>query len=64
MISSTVLRIDLDHLVSESLCLQDPEDNGIEIYCDRPREAWQFDEHRHVQIGIIALDLQSLLSEL
>ena len=53
-----------DHLVSESLYLQDPEDNGIEIYCDRPREEWQFDEHGHVQMDTIALDLQSLLSEL
>jgi catechol-2,3-dioxygenase len=24
---------------------QDPEDNGIEIYCDRPREEWQFDKN-------------------
>jgi catechol 2,3-dioxygenase len=53
-----------DHLVSESLYLQDPEDNGIEIYYDRPREEWQFDEHGHVQMDTIALDLQSLLSEL
>lgn len=53
-----------DHLVSESLYLQDPEDNGIEIYCDRPREEWQFDENGHVQMDTIALDLQSLLSEL
>ncbi len=53
-----------DHLVSESLYLQDPEDNGIEIYCDRPREVWQFDEHGHVQMDTLALNFQSLLSEL
>jgi len=29
-----------DHLVSEALYLSDPEGNGIEIYADRPREAW------------------------
>lgn len=29
-----------DHLVSESLYLRDPEDNGIEIYRDRPVEEW------------------------
>ncbi|MGH9926639.1 MAG: hypothetical protein ACRD5B_14805, partial [Nitrososphaeraceae archaeon] len=52
-----------DHIVSESLYLQDPEDNGIEIYCDRPREEWQFDEHGYVQMDTIAVDLQSLLSE-
>lgn len=29
-----------DHLVSEALYLTDPEGNGIEIYADRPRDAW------------------------
>jgi catechol 2,3-dioxygenase len=53
-----------DHLVSESLYLQDPEDNGIEIYCDRPRKEWQFDENGHIQMDTIALDFPSLLSEL
>jgi catechol 2,3-dioxygenase len=53
-----------NHLVSESLYLQDPEDNGIEIYCDRPREEWRFDINGHVQMDTIALDFKSLLSEL
>ncbi len=30
-----------DHLVSEALYLSDPEGNGIEIYSDRPRDAWK-----------------------
>lgn len=30
-----------DHLVSESLYLQDPDNLGIEIYADRPRASWQ-----------------------
>lgn len=29
-----------DHAVSEALYLSDPEGNGLEIYADRPREAW------------------------
>lgn len=29
-----------DHGVSEALYLSDPEGNGIEVYADRPREAW------------------------
>ena len=53
-----------DHLVSESLYLQDPEDNGIEIYCDRPGGEWQLDKNGHVQMDTIALNLESLLSEL
>ncbi|MEO8201930.1 MAG: VOC family protein [Gemmatimonadota bacterium] len=30
-----------DHLVSESLYLQDPDNLGIEIYADRPRSRWR-----------------------
>lgn len=30
-----------DHLVSEALYLSDPDDLGIEIYRDRPRDSWQ-----------------------
>jgi catechol 2,3-dioxygenase len=29
-----------DHGVSEALYLRDPDDNGVELYCDRPREEW------------------------
>ena len=30
-----------DHLVSEAFYLQDPDGLGIEVYADRPREAWK-----------------------
>lgn len=30
-----------DHGVSEAVYLADPEGNGIELYCDRPRELWK-----------------------
>ncbi|MFC3570576.1 VOC family protein [Paracoccus simplex] len=49
-----------DHLVSEALYLRDPEGNGIEIYADRPRSAWQTDG-RAVRMDSIALNLQGLL---
>lgn len=29
-----------DHLVSEAVYLNDPDGHGIEVYADRPREAW------------------------
>src|SRR5580698_145303 len=29
-----------DHGVSEALYLRDPDDNGVELYRDRPREQW------------------------
>jgi len=48
-----------DHHVSEALYLDDPEDNGVEIYCDRPREEWPTRDGR-VQMDTLALDLDSL----
>ncbi len=33
-----------DHNVSEAIYLNDPDENGIEIYCDRPRCDWSFQE--------------------
>ncbi|MEO5799920.1 MAG: VOC family protein [Gemmatimonadales bacterium] len=30
-----------DHLVSEAFYLQDPDNLGIEVYADRPREQWR-----------------------
>jgi catechol 2,3-dioxygenase len=32
-----------DHLVSEAVYLHDPEGNGVEIYADRPADAWDWD---------------------
>ena len=52
-----------DHLVSEAIYLADPDGNGIEIYRDRPRKAWQYVDGK-LQIGTIPLDLQAILSEL
>lgn len=52
-----------DHLVSEALYLTDPEGNGLEIYADRPRSEWQFDEDGRVQMATQPLDIDSLLAE-
>lgn len=35
-----------DHLVSEAVYLPDPDGNGIELYRDRPRESWSYDDGR------------------
>jgi len=32
-----------DHGVSESIYLHDPDENGVELYCDRPHELWPRD---------------------
>jgi catechol 2,3-dioxygenase len=36
----------LEHLVSESLYLDDPEGNGVEVYADRPRDTWSWSQGR------------------
>jgi catechol 2,3-dioxygenase len=50
-----------DHFVSEAVYLQDPDDHGIEIYHDRPRDLW---EHRIDELTTAALDVDDLLGEL
>ena len=52
-----------DHLVTESLYLRDPENNGIEIYRDRPSEEWPRDTEGNLVMDALPLNLQSLLSE-
>jgi catechol 2,3-dioxygenase len=51
-----------DHLVSEALYLRDPDEHGIEIYADRPRESWDGEVAR--LLTTIPLDVPSLLAEL
>lgn len=49
-----------DHIVSEAIYLADPEGNGIEIYRDRPREAWYQDGQ--FQLATLPLDVDDLLA--
>ena len=52
-----------DHGVSEALYLRDPDQNGIELYWDRPREAWPRSAEGGIAMYTRALDLGSLLRE-
>lgn len=52
-----------DHGVSEAIYLRDPDGNGIEIYCDRPRDAWPQKEGA-LEMHTRPLDLAGLLAEL
>ncbi len=49
-----------DHRVSEALYLADPEGNGIELYADRPRESWAW-ENRDLLMSTDPLDVVGLL---
>lgn len=53
-----------DHGVSEALYLRDPDDNGVELYCDRPREEWPHDRDGGLAMVTRPLDLEGLLAEL
>jgi len=53
-----------DHGVSQALYLRDPDQNGIELYWDRPKEEWPFDSQGNLAMVSDPLDLDDLLSEL
>lgn len=52
-----------DHGVSEALYLRDPDDNGIELYWDRPGDQWPVDADGKLTMFTRALDVRGLLSE-
>ena len=52
-----------DHGVSEALYLRDPDDNGVELYWDRPQEAWPRTPQGELAMFTRRLDLDGLLKE-
>src|ERR1700678_4288957 len=52
-----------DHGVSEALYLRDPDENGVELYWDRPRELWPKTSSGGIQMFTHRLDLEGLLQE-
>lgn len=53
-----------DHGVSEAIYLRDPDENGIELYRDRPQEEWPRPEDGEgVAMVTLPLDLEGLLAE-
>jgi len=51
-----------DHGVSEALYPRDPDQNGVELYWDRPEAAWPRDPDGALTMFTRRLDLDSLLS--
>jgi catechol 2,3-dioxygenase len=51
-----------DHGVSEALYLQDPDGNGIELYCDRPKDEWPRTPDGKISMYTRPLDLDALLA--
>jgi catechol 2,3-dioxygenase len=52
-----------DHGVSEALYLRDPDQNGVELYWDRPRDAWPTDATGGLAMFTRPLNLHALLNE-
>lgn len=52
-----------DHGVSEAIYLNDPDENGVELYWDKPRELWPLDAAGNLQMVTEQLDVESLLAE-
>src|SRR5467141_2545919 len=50
-----------DHGTHEAIYLRDPEQNGLELYWDRPKEEWDRDANGHYALGNRRLDLAGLL---
>jgi catechol 2,3-dioxygenase len=50
-----------DHGVSQALYLRDPDENGVELYWDRPQSEWPRDAAGGLAMYTRALDLRALL---
>jgi catechol 2,3-dioxygenase len=53
-----------DHGVSEALYLRDPDDNGVELYRDRPEHEWPRAPDGSIAMTTGPLDVQALLGEI
>jgi catechol 2,3-dioxygenase len=52
-----------DHGVSEALYLRDPDENGLELYRDRPAAEWPRTAKGELAMVTLPLDLSALLAE-
>src|SRR5450432_301663 len=52
-----------DHGVSQALYLRDPDQNGIELYWDRPADQWPLEPSGELTMFTAPLDLDALLAE-
>ena len=52
-----------DHGVSEALYLRDPDENGVELYRDRPEAEWPRGKDGELAMFTRALDVEALLRE-
>ena len=51
-----------DHLVSQAFYLDDPEGNGVELYCDWPRSEWRW-QNGQVMMDTLYIDPNGFIGE-
>lgn len=49
-----------DHLFSQAIYFNDPENNGIEVYVDRPKNEWVYVENQHLKLASDPLDFEGM----
>ena len=52
-----------DHGVSQAIYLHDPDENGVELYVDRPKEEWPLDHNGNLSMCSKHFDLKALLDD-
>lgn len=52
-----------DHGVSEALYLRDPDQNGVELYWDRPQDKWPRNADGSLKMFTQRLNLEDLLAQ-
>jgi catechol 2,3-dioxygenase len=50
----------VDHAVNESIYLDDPDGNGVELYWDRPEELW-WDANGNLKMSYQSVDPETFL---
>ncbi|MEO6328876.1 MAG: VOC family protein [Ginsengibacter sp.] len=53
-----------DHGVSEAIYLNDPDENGLELYWDRPKDKWPKKHDGSIEMFTQYLDTEELLKEI
>ena len=53
-----------DHGVSEAIYLNDPDNNGVELYWDKPKAQWKYNSDGKIEMITLPLDLANLLIEI
>lgn len=51
-----------DHGVSEAVYLRDPDQNGVELYVDKPQDQWPRDENGNLQMVNDRLDVAAIVA--